>query len=351
MDLNSLERRKLILLKCVSGSRAYGLDTATSDEDIRGVFYLPFHDFFGLNYTSQISDERNDVVFFELKRYVELLCLNNPNMMELLATPPQCVLIKSNLLSELTPEVFLSKRCKQTFGNYAISQIQKARGLNKKIMNPMDKERKSVEDFCYVSFGGGSLPLKLYLQNNQWIAENCGLVNIPNMPNVFGLYYHKNGGYNGVSSGENANDVCLTSIPKGENQITMLYFNKDAYSAYCKNYREYWNWVEVRNEERFKNTMSHGKNYDAKNMMHTFRLLDMAIEIGKEGKLMVRRPNRDFLLKVKRGEFEFDYLMGLIEEKQHELEEVYAQSQLQEEPDLIKANEILVEIRKELMLL
>ena len=38
-----------------------------------------------------------------------------------------------------------------------------------------------------------------------------------------------------------------------------------------------------------------------KNMMHVFRLLEMAIEIGKEKKVNVKRSNRDFLLEIKSG--------------------------------------------------
>ena len=40
----------MLLFEAISGSRAYGLATATSDTDIRGVFVLPEKDFYGLNY-------------------------------------------------------------------------------------------------------------------------------------------------------------------------------------------------------------------------------------------------------------------------------------------------------------
>ena len=81
----------------------------------------------------------------------------------------------------------------------------------------------------------------------------------------------------------------------------MLYFNKDGYSVYCKKYKEYWEWVGKRNEARYNTTMSHGKNYDSKNMMHVFRLLLMAKEIAEEGKINVYRNDREFLLSIKEG--------------------------------------------------
>jgi hypothetical protein len=57
-------------------------------------------------------------------------------------------------------------------------------------------------------------------------------------------------------------------------------FNKDSYSIYCREYKEYQEWEKKRNEQRYQSTLSHGKSYDAKNMMHTFRLLNMAEEIA-----------------------------------------------------------------------
>ncbi len=41
-------------------------------------------------------------------------------------------------------------------------------------------------------------------------------------------------------------------------------------------------WVEHRNKARYNTNIEHGKNYDSKNLMHTFRLLDMAEEIARE---------------------------------------------------------------------
>jgi len=40
----------------------------------------------------QISNRTSDIVYYEIGRYVDLLMENNPNMLELLATPNDCVL-------------------------------------------------------------------------------------------------------------------------------------------------------------------------------------------------------------------------------------------------------------------
>ncbi len=348
MTINDLKEQNLILLECISGSKAYGLDTPQSDTDIKGVFYLPKDKFFGFDYIPQISNETNDEVYYEVGRFFELLSVNNPNILELLNTPEKCILHKDPLLDNLDPNMFLSKLCKNTFGRFAMSQIKKAKGLKKKIVNPVDKERKGVIKFCQVNYENGSIPLEKYLELKGWNQEYCGLTNIPSMKNMYGLYYNENLNYKGVFQKTEANEVSLSSIPKGEKQEALVYFNKDGYSTYCKEYREYWDWVEKRNNDRYENTKSHGKNYDAKNMMHTFRLLDMAIEIGKEGRVNVNRPNREFLLEIKSGNFEYDELLQLANDKQNEMEIVFESSLLPETPNLNVIEGLLIEIRERL---
>ncbi len=334
MTIEELRNSGLIILECISGSKAYGLDTPTSDTDIKGVFLLPKKDFYGLNYIPQVNDESNDVVFYELGRFLELLALNNPNILELLNTPEEFVLYKHPFLEELDASLILSKLCQNTFGKFALSQIKKAKGLKKKIVNPVEKERKSVLEFCYVNHENASISLMKFLANKGWKQEACGLASIAHMKGLYGLFYSEKNKYRGIIKNENSNEVVLSSIPKGESQECLLYFNQDGYSVYCKQYREYWEWVENRNEERYKNTKHHGKNYDSKNMMHTFRLLEMAIEIANEQKVNVKRSDREFLLKVKSGAFEYEELIKLADEKQIEMEKAFAQSTLQERPNV-----------------
>ncbi len=345
MTIDELKNKGLIILECISGSRAYGLDTPTSDTDIKGVFLLPKEDFYGLDYTPQVSNPTNDIVYYEFGRFMELLSLNNPNILELLNTPKEAVLIKHPFLDEINSELILSKLCKNTFGKFALSQIKKAKGLKKKIVNPVGKERKTVLSFCYVNYGQGSIPLNKFLEINNYVQENCGLVNIPHMKNMYALFYGEGFGYKGIVKDELSNDVRLSSIPKKEKEVALLYFNKDGYSKYCKEYKEYWDWVENRNEDRYQNTKSHGKNYDAKNMMHTFRLLEMAIEIAKEKKVNVKRLNREFLLNIKSGKYEYDELLIMANEKQEEMEMAFEKSDLQDKPNRDKINELTYRIR------
>jgi uncharacterized protein len=347
MTIQDLREQGLIILECISGSKAYGLDTPSSDTDLKGVFILPKKDYYGLDYIEQISNESNDEVFYELGRFMELLSVNNPNILELLNTPEHAIIYKHPLLNEIKTEYILSKLCKDTFGKYALSQIKKAKGLKKKITTPQNKERKNVLHFCFINYGQGSLPLIKFLEIKGWRQEDCGLINIPHMNDVYGLFHNEDGHYNGIMRNEFANEVCLSSISKEAEQKGLVYFNRNGYSTYCKEYREYWEWVEKRNEVRYENTQSHGKNYDAKNMMHVFRLLQMACEIGRDKQINVKRPNRDFLLDIKSGKYEYDDLLNIAEKLRIEMEEAFATSTLPECPDREYINELTSNLREQ----
>jgi hypothetical protein len=350
LNIEFLKSHNLIFLEAISGSRAFGLATENSDTDIRGVYYVPKEAFFGLNAVPQISNETNDITYYEIGRFVELLQKNNPNILEVLASPEDCIQHKHPLMDLLKPEDFLSKLCKDTFAGYAISQIKKAKGLNKKILNPIDKERKSILDFCYVLKDQGSVPLKKWLSENGKVHEKCGLVGIDNTKGMFALFYNVSGDlkYKGIIQNDEANQVSVSSVPKEERPVAYLFCNLDAYSTYCKDYREYWKWVSERNEDRYNVNQNHGHNYDSKNMMHTIRLLQLCEQIFKTNSLNIRVENRDELLDIKAGNWSYEQVMKKAEDLIRSIEHYHSVSRLPEMPDLGKTTKLLVEIREEL---
>ncbi|ALR29668.1 nucleotidyltransferase [Chryseobacterium sp. IHB B 17019] len=361
MTIKNIQTQNLALFQSISGSRSFGLATENSDTDIRGVYYIPKEEFFGLHYTPQISNETNDITYYEIGRFVELLQKNNPNILEILASPEDCIQHKNPLMDLLKPEDFLSKLCKDTFAGYAISQIKKAKGLNKKILNPIDKERKSILDFCYILQNQGSIPLKKWLREfpssggvsegrGGLVQEKCGLVNIDNTKGMFALFYDQSGdlNYKGIIQNEEANQVSVSSVPKEEKSIAFLFCNLDAYSTYCKDYREYWKWVSERNEDRYNVNQNHGQNYDSKNMMHTIRLLQSCEQIFKTSSLNIRVENRDELLDIKAGNWSYEQVMKKAEDLIKSIEYYHSVSALPDEPDVEKTTKILIEIRENL---
>ena len=165
MTIKDLKEQGLILFEAISGSRAYGTSLPTSDTDIRGVFIMPEDGILGNGYVEQVSDLKNDITYYEVGRFLELLNTNNPNILELLNVPKDCVQIKHPLFDLILEhkDKFITKQCRNSFGGYAVQQIKKARGLKKKIVNPMEVKRKNPIDFCYVINGHHSELLTDYL--------------------------------------------------------------------------------------------------------------------------------------------------------------------------------------------
>lgn len=350
MTIQDLKSQNLILFEVISGSKSFGLDTPTSDTDIKGVYYLPKEYFYGVEYLPQISNETNDIVYYEIGRFVELLLKNNPNILEMLATPKDCILYQHPLMECFQLEDFLSTLCKDSFAGYAMTQIKKARGLQKKIVNPLPKERKSLLHFCTIVEGYSSVPLLDWLVHHKKQQENCGLINIPNAKGIYALFYDesKTLGYKGILKSELSNEVSVSSIPKGEKEIAYVSCNLEGYSKYCKDYAEYWEWMEKRNEERYNTNLQHGKNYDSKNMMHTIRLLQSALQIITEGKLNIRVRNREELLSIKAGVIEYDELLQKAEDLIATIEKEFLNAPLPMLPNTKKALQNLVAIRTSL---
>ena len=346
-SLDRVRQPDLLLFESVAGSRAYGTDLAGSDEDLRGVFVAPQAFVLGLDQIDQVSDERGDVVYYEIGRLMELLLKNNPNALELIAMPEDCVKHRHPLYDLLEPSLFLSKLCAKTYGEYAMGQIRKARGLNKKIVNPQPEQRKALLDFCFVPQGQGSLGLLEWLAERGIQPENCGLTAVQHAPGVYAVYHDPGCNFRGVVSRRDPDSLVFSSVPKEAVPIGWMHCNQDAFQAHCKAHREYWEWVGNRNEERFQNNVGHGRGYDSKNLMHTIRLLDMAKEIASEGMLRIRRPNREYLLRVRAGEFEYEDLVDQAEQKLEQVKAAFERSDLPEFPDREKVNALLVRIRTE----
>jgi len=381
MDIQELKDRGLIIFECITGSNAYGTALPTSDIDIKGVFIQPLEDILGMGYVEQVNDAKNDITYYELRRFLELISTSNPNLLEILNVPEDCIKFKHPIFDEVlkNADKFITKAARNSFAGYAVAQIKKARGLNKKIVNPVDKEKKSPLDFCYVITGYSTIPLQQYLSDRALEQKFCGVVSVPNARDTFSLFYDQDAhncfsesipensreglkqarkdaglpmgfGYKGIllegEDGFSSNEIRLSSVPKGQVPIGTFNYNKDGYTKYCKDYAEYWNWVDNRNETRYNDNANHGKGYDGKNLMHCKRLLSMALEIAEGKGINVRRPDRDYLLSIRKGEYDYDTLISESDSLIQQIDTAFENSNLPETTDKKFTNDLLISMRK-----
>ena len=155
-------------------------------------------------------------------------------------------------------------------------------------------------------------------------------------------------GYEGIVNPDDyskSNDIRLSSVHEGDKPICYLYFNKDGYASHCKDYREWMEWKEKRNQTRY--TDNKGYNFDAKNMCETVRLIHTGIELARDGVFNVERTwDRDFLLDIKNHKVTYDEIMTYVKGKKAEFDEYLKTSKLPDKVDFEKVNNLLIEARK-----
>ncbi len=335
------------LYRVIVGSQSYGTAVEGSDIDYKGVYAQDIDELIGFGYKEQINTTKDDTSY-EIRRFLELLETANPTVLEMLFSPEDCIVEKHPAFDILIKnrDKFLTKKCLFSFGGYAIAQIKKAKGLDKK-MN-WEKERitrKTPIDFTYVFVDGKTMSIKEYLDANSLDQNKCALAGLDHFKDCYTLYYSY--AYNGFVS-EKSNELRMTSIPKGEKSLTIVYYNKDGYTSHCRDYKEYNEWLANRNTQRYVDLASHEQKIDGKNMLHCRRLLDMAVEIAKTGNINVRRPNAEYLLKIRKGLVSLEEIIENAENDIKGLDELYKNSNLPDKVEKEFVNDILLEIRHSL---
>lgn len=388
-----IESNNLVLLKTLVGSYSQNLQTEKSDKDYIGVFFIKNDDYNSLEYrldpfdTVISTSKDNDITYIEIGKFIELLYKNNPNALEILASSKidGNWLIKHDLINNINIDKILSKRCLDTFGKYATSQIKKATGLNKKMNNPIAIKKKSLLDFCYF-YGNyryknstvftdiiknldvnqiffGLKPLKnckstyeVYYDYHSWSCFDNGetatkqrtdnIENIEKNKKVF-----KFAKFKGIIHPEEFSpQIRVSSIPELSNMdydiqfLGYMYYNLEGFETYLKDYREYREWVEKRNPERYKNNL--GQKYDVKNLSHCARLLTIAKEIAEgKGLILKRSDDKDFFINIKLGNVIYEDILEYTDNIISLLPDLYLNSNLPETIDSDYLNDLLIKLR------
>ena len=397
INFDSVRQSGDLLFESIRGSHLYGLAGPTSDVDTYGIWCCPVSWLLGSgrDYLPDLKSEKNDDSWVDIGKYIKLLEESNPDAIISLFTPADKILHFDPVLEPLWDirDEILSKACFKSFSGYARDQLMKARGKNKKIsINPEEvKVRKTPIDFCYVirQDGGGTINLQDWLKEKGLKQEHCGLSHIQPGKGMYYLYYNwgedkestvenymkvqypkassfslgfykkelegekeKAGDmitFRGIlKAGEESEQLRLTSIPKevqAAGPLCIFQYNQDAFSAHCKKYKEYWEWVEKRNQDRFVIDAEHG--FNAKNLSHCYRLMIQGMEIAQGKGLILDRTgiDADILLDIKNHKLTYDEIMTLCESKQVEMEEAFEKSVLRDLPPIDKLENLLIEIR------
>jgi uncharacterized protein len=408
LTFEDVEKEGVLLYKYERGSLAQGtFIEGKSDIDTCSVYLAPTEQLLGLgfDYQDEVSDEKHDNCAWEFNKYMRLLLKSNPTVLESLFVDDEFIVYEHPIITELKKyrDAFVTKKCFVSFGAYAVSQIKKCRSLNKKILHDAERhiERRSAMSFCYTYHNQGSTKIENWLAYRGLYSECCGLNKIPNMKDEYGVFYdwgqhwekvgytaqeaidyynvHNEDEielrddmkfcvgrylywdnsitktefekepiyYRGIFKDDDSTEVRLSSIDdKNDRPICHMSYNKDGFTKHCKDYKDYIGWVEHRNPVRYADNKD--TQFDAKNVSHSFRLMQMCIEIAKGEGFKVNRRNidREFLLDVKMHKYEYDEIIEMLDKKKVEMDEAISKSTLPDDIDVEFVNSFVIKVRK-----
>jgi len=374
--INFIRESGSVLLEYVGGSHAYGTFTKTSDKDLRGVFCLPRFCYLGLKNVlpkGQVSDDRqmvdklkNDDIFYTFRRFFELLQGSNPNILEALFIPEDCIVSNSPEIKLVMEKrhLFISRKCVSSHCGYAHDQISKMRGKNKKIVNPQPVEKPKKIDFCrIISCIPGTPPwtnpdvpnASKYpfrptpLKEMPWIdLKDYHVAAVEHMEHAYRLYCYLGVPCKGVFRGDDM--LVCESIPKEDEHARfsgILLYDEQEYERALKEWNSYWEWINNRNIHRWIGKDSTNFQFDHKNAMHCLRLLMSGINIVKNGEPIVRFSGRQqqHLMDIRTGVISnYEDIMAEVVDKMAELKECEKNSSIPDKLDDDAINDLYCEV-------
>lgn len=355
-----------IIFATIHGSRAYGLDTSTSDTDIKAIALPPKAVIFNL-FNKFEQSENNPIieekfghvknplnpkiesVIYSVEKFLILAAQVNPNIIEILFTDPLFHLEVSELGRFLwgNRHLFVSARAKFTFEGYAIAQLKKIERHRKWIENPR-VERPKREDFGLPPEkikGMGEVESLIKKQIDSWVLSDFGLEESERWKfkekcfEVINYVSGKNVDWDNWP--QNYWEGALAKISDTYNlreEIIQIITRENEYARELKNYESFINWQKTRNPERQK--LEEKFKYDTKHACHLVRLLKMGAEILETGEVRVFREDREELLNIRNGGLTYDALMEYSEKLSANLAKSYQNTKLPRSVDYIKINDL-----------
>ena len=259
-----------IILLGLGGSHAYGLDTPSSDLDIRGCALNSKSEILTNENFEQFVNEETDTTIYSFNKLITLLCNCNPNTIEILGLRPEHYLYLSPIGEELlnNKHLFLSKRAINSFGGYAYAQLRRLDNKSARLVGQAQRE-----EHIFNSIKNASVNFKT-------------------------TYFNYD------------NDDIKLYIDKAVNEgfDTEIFMDINLHHYPLRDYKGMWS--EMNNVvkeyakigKRNNHAIEHGKL--SKHMMHLVRLYLMALDILERKEIITyREKDHDFLMEIRNGKY------------------------------------------------
>ncbi len=309
-DIGNAEHMEMIpentTLLSYRGSIAHGMHIPSTDPnsiddiDLIGVVVAPVNCYLGLSEwgsrgTKEVKSGRWDIVLYELRKAASLLLQGNPNILSMLWTLPEHVIMSSYGGRELIANRhhFVGKHVYNAFAGYAHAQIEK--------MTTRD-------------------PAEL----RQYIGITNELKRRGSHPN------HKG-------------DVIAAPA---DHPIHFAAWEDETLRQHLAKYQRKGENIGYMGDKRKELVLQNG--YDSKNAAHCIRLLRMCKEFMLTGEMNVfRAADAEELLAIKKGKWKLEDVRALSEEMFNEIRIARDVSPLPPEPNRVAVEEMVVDIVRE----
>lgn len=361
MNRYQLEARAILLTKV--GSHSYGLNTASSDVDYKGIFIATHEYYFGLKNIEQKDrgwDQDSekfptlngvkDLVFYELRKYLKLAKDANPNILELLFESGEFYEYLHPLGQKLLDnrQLFLSKKIRYSYSGYAYAQIRKIKSHRQWLLNPPTK-KPAAEDYgltdksaldkseekAFITFLWMLIKDRIeYLEEQQELYQLIGdrldfkgVINNNQLPHEFYPY--------------------IQNLTKASDRYMDILRRTQEYRKDLHYWKSYQSWLKNRNPQRAELEAKCG--YDSKHAAHCIRLVRMGNEILTSGEVNVDRRGIDAeeLLEIRLGNLEYEVVLAEAEKLFAQLDHSYQISELPYKVDDQQINQLAIDLVEE----
>jgi len=284
---------------CWRGSVAHGMYVPKSDpdsiddKDVMGIYIGPLEHYLGFGRKDVYEQWEGewDCVFYELRKFIDLLLNCNPNVLSLLWLKPNGIIYETPVGTRLREQrdLFVTKKAYHSFSGYAHAQFKKMISFNQEAQSLMQQLEEELTSFGIdpeSSDAGSSLRT---LEGQPFVGATTAMMEVVKRYRGERRRYYS-GGYMGQKRRELVRRV----------------------------------------------------GYDAKNAAHLIRLLRMGIEFLTEGTMHVERADAPELLEIKRGAWPLEKVKAEAERLFQLSQEAYVRSSLPPEPDRAQAERLCV---------
>ena len=337
MNIDLLKQTQLLV---IHGSRAYGMNTATSDVDVKGFLIAPREVYLGcLENLEQVEGQEEIACFlpylteeeqevsareklegtvYEVRKFITLCRNMNPSMIDVLFTRDEEVRICTPLGEKLREnrDIFLSTKAFHTYTGYAFAQLKRIRTHRSWLLSPPGKKPDRADyDLPAVGIASKDQMGAVYTVVDRLVEDGMTLEQ---------AYAHV------------------------EMKSAMRFLEAERkYQATKKEWDQYTSWKKHRNVQRAALEAESG--FDRKHGSHLVRLLRMGKEILETGQVHIFRPDAEELLSIRNGAWTYEQVEEYAEAMQEEMQVFYktGKSPLPHTPDEKRIEELCVDIVSE----